>query len=151
MPRNSRESEIIEAVRNSLKQLVKNKESITDEKLMAAASCSRRTFYKYVREGSPIKIEIETTRRALAEGGVGAGTTPNNDDTDLIRRLRSERDNAIRGAKELAAAQVRLISNLIDMGMPASTIDKAQRAAMSKPDRSVSRAGYPRGRKSRKR
>jgi hypothetical protein len=152
MPRKSRREEIEQVIREHLKDAVKGKLAITDESLMKVAQCSRRTFYKYVHPDSPINNEIEQARRlrkrlALSENTAGA----RGDHETTVKRLRDEVENAKNGARNLMASQAQFVSNLIDLGVPISIIERAQREAMAKPDRSVTRAGYPRNRTGRKR
>lgn len=151
MPRKSRCTEIEKAIREHLKEAVHSMTTITDESLMKIAECSRRTFYKYVTLGSQIQKEIEQARDSQKRHIQSESSVAAHEDPEIIvTRLREEAENAKNGARELIAVQVRFVSNLIDLGVPSSIIDRAQRDAMSKPDRSVTRAGYPRNKVRRK-
>lgn len=152
MPRKSRGVEIEGAIREYIRDAVYSDLPLTDEKLMEVAQCSRATFYKYVFDGSTIEREVEQARnRQKKNAGTNKGGSRLSDAEITIKQLREEAKNAKLGAKELAAVQVSFVANLIELGVPPAIVDKAQRDAMSKPDRRVSRAGYPRNRTAKRR
>lgn len=143
MPYRNREQEIITAIRKHLKIARKGSEPITDESLMAAAACSRRTFYKYVTKGSEIESEIEAARREQ-EKNAGGPRDGRRDSDQIIRELREERDQAREANRELLGNYARLVANLKRRGVRDEWIQQAQDEAIEKPDRRVSHAGHSR-------
>jgi hypothetical protein len=143
MPYRNRGQEIVTAIRKHLKVARRGSEPITDESLMAAAACSRRTFYKYVTKGSEIEREIEAARREQEKNAGGTGDE-RRDSEQIIRELREERDQAREVNRGLLGNYARLIANLKSKGVRDDLIQWAQDAAMEKPDRSVSHASRSR-------
>lgn len=143
MPYRNREQEIIKAIREHLRVARRGSKPITDESLMAAAECSRRTFYKYVTKGSEIESEIEAARREQEKNAGGPGDGGRDSD-QIIRELREERDQAREANRELLGNYARLVANLKRRGVRDEWIQQAQDEAMEKPDRRVSHAGHSR-------
>jgi hypothetical protein len=147
MPRKSRELEILASIREYLKHAVCGLAPITDDKLMEAANCARATFYRYVAKESQIEGEIETARRQQEKYACGVlGEGQQKDTNHVITEERAKRENAEEGTRTLLGYHARLISNLMERGVSMEVLDRAQRAALSMPDRSFSHAGHPRRR-----
>lgn len=146
MPYPNRGQEIIIAIREHLKVARKGSSPITDESLMAAAECSRKTFYKYVKKGSEIEREIGDARREQ-EKNRGEPEDGRRNSDQLIKELREERDQVKQGNRELLGNYARLIANLKSKGVSDALIQWAQDTPMEKPDRNVSHAGHSRRKK----
>jgi len=143
MPRKSRQEEIIKAIREYLIDAVRSMDPITDDRLMRASKCGRATFYKYVTKGSAIESEIEVARTKQKKYAAMAkqGALP-----ELEPALRRRCGEAEEGARELLAFIARVTANLINYGVPAKLIQRAQHEAMPHPNRSFSHSGRGRNR-----
>lgn len=142
VPRRSREEEIKGAVRKYLTEAMKGLEPITDERLINVVGCARATYYKYVTKGSAIETEIEAAR--VKQKRYAEKAKPRGDATDWSLRKRLEESEE--GNRELLAFIARMTANLIKYGVPARTVQAAQRDAMPHPDRSFSHIGKGRQR-----
>jgi hypothetical protein len=143
MPRRNREAEILGAIRAHLKTAVAGAEQITDRSLMAAAKCSRATFYKYVTAGSEIQREIDAAsvkqRKNVARSG-----RRRSEPERIIAQLRVELAEAQAGNRHLLGRIAQIAANLKVHGLSAVEVEKVLAAPMPQPDRSVSHAGRSR-------
>lgn len=148
MPHPNREREIITAIRKHLKVARKGSEPITDGSLMTAAKCSRKTFYKYVKEGSKIRREIddaETERKNNSSTPVGGPRR--RDCAGINKELRAELEQTKKGNRELLGKMAQLLDNLKRRGVEDEVIQWALETPMIKPVRHVSHAGRSRRKK----
>ncbi len=146
MPRESRGTQIVEAIREYLKKAVYDSEPITDGRLMLAARCSRRTFYKYVTTGSQIQLEIDKAIKQQKKILLPVDGEPAKPDQVAINiELRKENEKLKDALRGLEGRITRLISNLSERGVPPADLQAALTDEMSKPDRR-----YPRGGRSRR-
>lgn len=144
MPRPNREREITAAIREHLKDAKRGTEPITDKSVMAAVNCSRATFYKYFKEGSKIRREIEAARLKQKER---SGRPGQRDSKSIIAELRAELEQAKEGNRALLGNYAQLIANLKLKGVPHSILQWAQTNRMIKPRRDVSQSGKSRRKK----
>ncbi len=143
MPRRSREEEIIRAIREYLVGAVKSENPLTHERLMKVSNCARATYYRYVKKGSEIYLEIEAARaeqekyleseeRYLEPVECGDSLTDGEKHINLRKRL----EVAEEGGRELLAFIARMTANLYAYGVESEKIQRALSDAMSHPNRS---------------
>jgi hypothetical protein len=144
VPRKKRDDEIIRAIREYLTGAVQGLEDITDRRLMKVAKCAPATFYKYVSEDSVIENEIEAARVKQKRYAETAKRQDGKDDSNSI--LRERLIEAEEGARKLLAFIAQMTENLARYGVPTELIQRAQREAMSHPNRSLSHSGRGRRR-----
>jgi hypothetical protein len=147
MPQRNRGAEIVIGIREQLNHAAAGSESITDTMLMKGVGCSRRTYYKYVTKGSDIRREIVKAQKLQKKIELEDEQIPGRKDlaeenTRLRKKLRETRE----ACRDVLKSFAQFTSNLIDLGVSPKTLQIAMTRPMSKPDRSFSHAGQPRGR-----
>jgi len=145
MPQINRSTEIILAIREQLNHATTGSEPITDTMLMKNI-CSRKTYYKYVTEGSDIRREIVKAQKLQKE--IESENEQGPSGKDLAKentRLRAQLRQTREACKDVLKSYAQFTSNLIELGVPPRTIQIAMTRPMSKPDRSFSHAGQSRG------
>ena len=147
MPQRNRGAEIIIGIREQLNHAAASSESITDTMLMKGVGCSRRTYYKYVTKGSDIRQEIVKAQKRQQEIESEDEHLPGRKDlAKENKRLRAKLRQTQEACKDVLKTFAQFTSNLIELGVSPRTLQIAMTRPMSKPDRSFSRAGQPRGR-----
>jgi hypothetical protein len=147
MPQRNRGAEIILGIREQLNHAATGSGPITDTMLMKGVGCSRRTYYKYVSKGSDIRLEIVKAQKLQKEIELEDEQIPGRKDlAKENKRLRAKLRRTQEACKDVLKIFAQFTSNLIELGVSPRTLQIAMTRPMSKPDRSFSHAGQPRGR-----
>lgn len=134
MPARSQESQITAALRELLPSLIQGLEPITHERLLKLLRdrgiCrSRKTYFKYVRDGTQLRDDVE---HAIAEQAqtTGRGRTK----SAVIRQLRADIARLTEANRNLLLEKAAFVDALVGThGVPVAVVQAASRAALTAP------------------
>lgn len=139
MPARSQEAQIDGVLQELLPPLIQALEPITHERLLKllrerGVCGSRKTYFKYVREGTQLRADVE---HAIAEQARRAGRGRSR--SAVIRELRDEIARLTDANRSLLLEKAAFVDALVGThGVPVAVVQAASRAALT-----ASGAGRP--------